>query len=88
MSVRHQVVRKSDSDVVTVIGAGVTLHEALSAANMLASEGKLTLPPCGKTSILSLRSLVPFVSSSVIRGLESFGQLVSDQINASIVTLS
>ncbi|XP_049610626.1 transketolase-like protein 2 [Syngnathus scovelli] len=35
-----KVVRKSDNDLVTVIGAGVTLHEALSAADMLESEGK------------------------------------------------
>ena len=37
-----QVVRQSDSDKVTVIGAGGTLHEALTAADELASEGK----PC------------------------------------------
>lgn len=35
-----QVVRQSDNDQVTVVGAGVTLHEALAAAEMLASEGK------------------------------------------------
>ena len=35
-----KVVRQSDSDKVTVIGAGVTLHEALTAADQLASEGK------------------------------------------------
>uniref|UniRef100_A0AAY4D6C3 Transketolase n=1 Tax=Denticeps clupeoides TaxID=299321 RepID=A0AAY4D6C3_9TELE len=34
-----KVVRQSDSDRVTVIGAGVTLHEALAAAQQLASEG-------------------------------------------------
>lgn len=48
-----QVVRQSDSDCVTVIGAGVTLHEALSAADMLASEGKITAPPGGETRPLS-----------------------------------
>lgn len=42
-----QVVRQSDKDHVTVIGAGVTLHEALAAADMLASEGKLILPSSG-----------------------------------------
>lgn len=47
MYVLHQVVRQSDSDHVTVIGAGVTLHEALAAADTLASEGKLTLPSSG-----------------------------------------
>uniref|UniRef100_A0A8K9WM47 Transketolase-like pyrimidine-binding domain-containing protein n=1 Tax=Oncorhynchus mykiss TaxID=8022 RepID=A0A8K9WM47_ONCMY len=35
-----KVLRQSDSDQVTVIGAGVTLHEALTAADQLASEGK------------------------------------------------
>lgn len=39
-SVPDQVVRQSDNDHVTVIGAGVTLHEALAAAETLASEGK------------------------------------------------
>ena len=34
-----QVVRKSSKDQVTVIGAGVTLHEALKAADILAAAG-------------------------------------------------
>ncbi|XP_053870924.1 transketolase-like protein 1 [Malaclemys terrapin pileata] len=34
-----KVVRKSDADRVTVIGAGVTLHEALAAADELAKQG-------------------------------------------------
>ena len=34
-----QVVRRSDSDKVTVVGAGVTLHEALSAYEDLKKEG-------------------------------------------------
>jgi transketolase len=34
-----RVVRESDDDQVTLIGAGVTLHEALKAADALASEG-------------------------------------------------
>lgn len=42
-----QVVRQSDNDQVTVIGAGVTLHEALAAADTLASEGKPTVPSNG-----------------------------------------
>lgn len=44
MVILHQVVRQSDSDRVTVIGAGVTLHEALAAADVLASEGKSNTP--------------------------------------------
>ncbi|XP_077580348.1 transketolase-like protein 2 [Stigmatopora nigra] len=35
-----KVVRQSANDLVTVIGAGVTLHEALAAADILESEGK------------------------------------------------
>uniref|UniRef100_A0AAZ3PRH0 Transketolase n=1 Tax=Oncorhynchus tshawytscha TaxID=74940 RepID=A0AAZ3PRH0_ONCTS len=38
-----KVLRQSDSDQVTVIGAGVTLHEALTAADQLASEGKMNI---------------------------------------------
>jgi transketolase len=34
-----RVVRESDDDQVTLIGAGVTLHEALKAADALASDG-------------------------------------------------
>ena len=34
-----KVVRSSDSDEVTLVGAGVTLHEALTAADALAEEG-------------------------------------------------
>lgn len=48
MSGLHQVVCQSDSDCVTVIGAGITLHEALGAADILKSEGKLMSPSCGQ----------------------------------------
>ena len=34
-----KVVRQSDNDQVTVVGAGITLHEALKAAEQLAGEG-------------------------------------------------
>jgi len=34
-----KVVRKSDTDKITVVGAGVTLHEAIKAADQLAAEG-------------------------------------------------
>ncbi|KAL1020522.1 hypothetical protein UPYG_G00001150 [Umbra pygmaea] len=55
-----KVVRQSDSDKVTVIGAGVTLHEALAAADQLASEGvhirvidPFTIKPLDASTILS-----------------------------------
>jgi len=34
-----RVVRQSDADSVTLVGAGITLHEAVAAADALASEG-------------------------------------------------
>uniref|UniRef100_A0AAY4D361 Transketolase n=1 Tax=Denticeps clupeoides TaxID=299321 RepID=A0AAY4D361_9TELE len=40
-----KVVRQSDSDRVTVIGAGVTLHEALAAAQQLASVNIRVIDP-------------------------------------------
>jgi transketolase len=35
-----KVVRKSNSDVATIVSGGVTLHEAIKAANKLAESGK------------------------------------------------
>src|SRR5205085_8657571 len=37
-----RVLRSSDSDDVTVVGAGITLHESLAAAETLAEEGIAT----------------------------------------------
>jgi transketolase len=34
-----RVVRRTDADQVTLVGAGITLHEAVSAASLLAEEG-------------------------------------------------
>ena len=34
-----RVVRRSDDDAVTIVGAGITLHEALKAADALANDG-------------------------------------------------
>jgi transketolase len=34
-----KVVRRSDDDLVTVVAAGITVHEALAAADTLAEEG-------------------------------------------------
>lgn len=64
-----QVVRQSDSDHVTVIGAGVTLHEALAAAEMLASEGKSTLSSSGQESALyGLAWKVSLISERIFAG--------------------
>ncbi|XP_044299657.1 transketolase-like protein 1 [Varanus komodoensis] len=55
-----KIVRKSDSDKVTVIGAGVTLHEALAAADELAKQGihirvidPFTIKPLDADTIIS-----------------------------------
>ncbi|KAG9353184.1 hypothetical protein JZ751_017760 [Albula glossodonta] len=55
-----KVVRQSDSDKVTVIGAGITLHEALAAADQLAAEGvnirvvdPFTIKPLDAATIVS-----------------------------------
>lgn len=45
--VQHQVVRNSVNDRLTVVGAGVTLHEALAAADDLSKqEGQLVVAEC------------------------------------------
>ncbi|XP_035244268.1 transketolase-like protein 2 [Anguilla anguilla] len=55
-----KVVRQSENDKVTVVGAGVTLHEALAAADQLAMEGvnirvidPFTIKPLDATTIVS-----------------------------------
>uniref|UniRef100_A0A8C8A1S6 Transketolase n=1 Tax=Oryzias sinensis TaxID=183150 RepID=A0A8C8A1S6_9TELE len=55
-----KVVLQSDNDVATVIGAGVTLHEALTAAEMLKKEGKsirvidpFTIKPLDAATVLA-----------------------------------
>ncbi|KAM9343763.1 transketolase-like protein 2 [Pholidichthys leucotaenia] len=55
-----KVVRQSDEDCVTVIGAGVTLHEALTAADQLAADGinirvidPFTIKPLDASTILA-----------------------------------
>uniref|UniRef100_A0A8D3DW16 Transketolase n=1 Tax=Scophthalmus maximus TaxID=52904 RepID=A0A8D3DW16_SCOMX len=53
-----KVVRQSDNDQVTVIGAGITLHEALAAADMLARKNirvidPFTIKPLDAATILS-----------------------------------
>lgn len=55
-----KVVLKSDSDKVTVIGAGITLHEAVQASKLLAAEGinirivdPFTIKPLDAATILA-----------------------------------
>lgn len=53
-----KIVRQNDGDKVTVVGAGVTLHEAIKAADLLAQEGigitvvdAYCIKPLGKAAI-------------------------------------
>ena len=55
-----QIVKQSDSDKVTVIGAGITLAEAVEAYKLLAAEGTnirvidpFTIKPIDKDTILA-----------------------------------
>lgn len=38
---QHQVIRQSVNDKITVVRAGITLHEALAAADDLSKQGRL-----------------------------------------------
>ena len=53
---KAKVVRKSDSDQVLVVAAGVTLHEAIKAADTLALKVKTIRIICNH--ILVVRTLV------------------------------
>uniref|UniRef100_A0A671QL52 Transketolase-like n=1 Tax=Sinocyclocheilus anshuiensis TaxID=1608454 RepID=A0A671QL52_9TELE len=49
---KAKVVRQSDKDQVTVIGAGVTLHEALAAHDQLAKEGLFKVFYVGSSALI------------------------------------
>jgi transketolase len=53
-----KVVRSSDDDEVTIIGAGITLHEALKAADALAEEGV-------SASVIDLYSVKPIDAETI-----------------------
>jgi len=61
-----KVLRKSPQDKVTVIGAGVTLHEALKAADQLKSEG---IPVC----VIDLYCVKPIDGKAVAEQITATG---------------
>jgi transketolase len=65
-----RVVRTSDADAVTVIGAGITLHEALAAADTLAGEGIAT-------RVIDLYSLKPIDAETVRAAARETGAIVT-----------
>jgi transketolase len=65
-----RVVRSSDEDEVTLVGAGVTLHEALAAADSLAAEGIAS-------RVIDLYSLKPIDAATLQAAAEATGRIVT-----------
>jgi transketolase len=65
-----KVIRRSDSDRATVIGAGVTLYEALKAHDQLKKDGV-------SIRVIDLYSLQPIDADSLIRAGRETGKLIT-----------
>lgn len=65
-----RVVRSSDSDEVTLVAAGITLHEALAAAEELAKEG---VP----ARVVDLYSIKPIDERTLVEAAEATGAIVT-----------
>jgi transketolase len=65
-----RVVRRSPDDAVTLIGAGITVHEALRAAEALASEGI-------RARVVDLYSIKPIDAATLVSAARDTGLLVT-----------
>jgi transketolase len=65
-----KVVRSGSKDVITVIGAGVTLHEAITAADRLATDGIAA-------RVIDLYSIKPIDAATVAAAARETGRLVT-----------
>ena len=65
-----RVVRSSDNDEVTLVAAGITLHEALAAADELAAEGVAA-------RVVDLYSVKPIDEQTLIEAAEATGVIVT-----------
>jgi len=65
-----RVVRRADDDAVTLIGAGITLHEALKAADALAVEGV-------SARVIDLYSLKPMDAPTVREAARDTGAIIT-----------
>ncbi|CAN5251271.1 transketolase [soil metagenome] len=65
-----RVIRRTDDDVVTLIGAGITVHEALEAADTLATEGITT-------RVIDLYSLKPVDAETVREAARDTGAIIT-----------
>jgi transketolase len=64
-----KTLRSSDNDVATVIGAGITLHEALKAADQLAGEGT-------NIRVIDLYSVKPIDRATLAKAANETGQII------------
>jgi transketolase len=65
-----RTVRSSDQDSVTLIGAGITLHECLAAADQLAAKGVAA-------RVIDLYSVKPVDSAAILAAAEETGAIVT-----------
>jgi len=65
-----RVLRSSDEDDVALIGAGITVHEALKAADSLADEGI-------SARVIDAYSIKPLDAGTVLAAVEATGRLVT-----------
>jgi transketolase len=65
-----RVVRSSEGDRVTLVGAGITLHEALKAADRLADEGIAA-------RVIDLYSVKPIDADTLVAAANETGRLVT-----------
>jgi len=64
-----KVLKSSDNDVVTVIGAGITLHEALEAYELLAEQGI-------KIRVIDLYSIKPIDTETLLKASNETNALI------------
>jgi transketolase len=65
-----RAIRSSDADDVTLIGAGITLHGALAAADMLAGSGL-------RARVIDLYSIKPIDAATLVAAARDTGRLVT-----------
>jgi transketolase len=65
-----RVVRETDDDAVTLVGAGITLHEALKAADELVGEGI-------NARVIDLYSVKPIDAETLKRAARDTGALIT-----------
>jgi transketolase len=64
-----KTLRSSNSDVATVIGPGITLHEGIEAADKLASQGK-------NLRVIDLYSVKPVDAAAIRKAADETGHLI------------